>query len=168
MSRLVLVLCIPLWIQGLAMFFDEFYYHHRRGLGKWERFGHPMDTLSVLICYIFLFLFPFNLNNLAIFIGLSILSSLLVTKDEFVHVRECNAGESWLHSILFILHPITFGCAGVLWYLMRTSSLDPIEIQKNTYFNYIMNIFISQILLILGFILYQIIYWGFLWKPASK
>ena len=38
-------------LQGLAMLVDELLFHRRRGLPRWERIGHPIDTLSVLACY---------------------------------------------------------------------------------------------------------------------
>ena len=49
-----MIYILPFFLQGLAIFFDEFYFHHRRGLGKWEKVGHPLDTLTVLMAYLFL------------------------------------------------------------------------------------------------------------------
>jgi len=102
-------LMLPMILQGIAITFDELYFHRRRGLPLWERIGHPIDTLFVLFCYLFILL---NLNeptetNIKIYAVLCIFSCLLITKDEFIHTEKCEAMENWLHSILFILHPIT-------------------------------------------------------------
>ncbi len=45
------LLLLPVLMQGLAMFVDEFVFHRRRGLPRWERLGHPLDTLMVALCY---------------------------------------------------------------------------------------------------------------------
>ncbi len=44
------LLLAPLAVQGIAMAVDELHFHRRRGLGRWERLGHPLDTLTVLAC----------------------------------------------------------------------------------------------------------------------
>lgn len=86
------------------MITDEFYFHRKRGLPRWERIGHPIDTLSVIL--------PLSLLVLGasgpVYWGLAAFSTLLVTKDEWVHVRACSPFEQWLHSLLFVLHPIMF------------------------------------------------------------
>jgi phosphatidylserine synthase len=138
------ILLLPIGIQGLAMFFDEFYFHHKRGLPRWERIGHPIDTFSVLICYLYLLLNQPTDANLKIYIGLCLFSCLLITKDEFIHTEKCEAKENWLHAILFILHPITFLAAGVLW------------IQKSETI-----LFTVQSVVIFSFMIYQIVYWSF-------
>ncbi|MBC7464484.1 MAG: hypothetical protein H7256_00700 [Bdellovibrio sp.] len=126
------------------MFFDEFYFHRKRGLPLWERIGHPLDTLSVLFCYGFIFYFPYSELNLNIYIGLAAFSCLLITKDEFVHTSLCDAKENWLHAVLFILHPITFFCAGLMW-------------KENIYPSFIT----FQPVVIFCFLIYQIVYWRF-------
>jgi hypothetical protein len=40
---------------------------------------------------------------------------LLITKDEWVHADQCNAGEHWLHSVLFVVHPVVLITAGLMW-----------------------------------------------------
>ena len=42
---------IPFVLQMLRMIGDEFYFHRRRTLPRWEWLGHPLDTLSVLLCW---------------------------------------------------------------------------------------------------------------------
>lgn len=137
------LLLIPVALQSIAMFVDEFYFHRKRGLPRWERIGHPVDTFSVLICYLFLLVKLPTQENIYIYTALSAFSCLLITKDEFVHTERCEASENWLHALLFVLHPITFFCAGVIWY--QNFSVDFLFLQP---------------IIIVGFMLYQIIYWS--------
>lgn len=150
---------IPFLLQGLAMMVDEFYYHRKRGLPKWERLGHPIDTLSVLACYVFISYALPTSQNIAWFIGLSLFSCVLVTKDEFEHQKYCTGGEQWLHAVLFVLHPLVFGVAGLIWY---QQSIDPL----------MSSILVSglqmQIYLTVGFLIYQITYWNLIWKTDQK
>jgi hypothetical protein len=89
-------------LQGGFMAVDEFYFHFRRELPKWERLGHPLDTFFYILA---LFIIWSNgLSSLAI--AAAVVSTLLITKDEIVHAKTCSGGEQWLHAILFILHPI--------------------------------------------------------------
>ena len=129
------------------MFFDEFYFHRKRGLPLWERIGHPIDSLSVLVCYSFIYFQPPTEANMKIYIALCAFSCLLVTKDEFVHTQHCEARENWLHAVLFVLHPITFLAAGMIW----KDHLNPQFIA-------------AQPLVILLFMTYQILYWSPLWN----
>jgi hypothetical protein len=137
------LLYIPFILQGGAMFADEFYFHRKRGLSRWERIGHPLDTITVLMCFVFLLLFPLTQTNFFIYVSLSIFSCLFVTKDEFVHAKECSPLEHWLHAFLFILHPIILGLAGWMWIDGWSSSF-----------------LIGQSLLTGIFLIYQIIYWS--------
>lgn len=141
------LLTLPFLFQGAAMFFDEFYFHRKRGLGLWERIGHPVDTFSVFLCYAYLLNFDFSLSHLNIFIGLCLFSCLLITKDEFIHTEVCVAQENWLHSLLFVLHPICFLCAGVFWW--QGVNLDFLKIQTA---------------IVLVFMAYQILFWSVQWK----
>ncbi len=136
-------LLIPFAMQGTLMFFDEFYFHRKRGLPLWERIGHPLDSLTVLACYVFIYFAPFSERNIWIYVGLCIFSCVFVTKDEFVHQSRCQASENWLHAMLFILHPVTFLSAGILW--KNNVSIELIEFQS---------------IVIFMFMMYQIIYWS--------
>lgn len=142
---------IPFALQGLAMFFDELYFHRKRGLPLWEKIGHPIDSLSVFFCYLYLYLQTPTINNLYVYIGLSAFSCVLVTKDEFVHTEKCEAKENWLHAFLFILHPITFLAAGLIWW----QNLNATFIQL-------------QPLVIFAFMAYQIIYWSSFGKSKQR
>jgi hypothetical protein len=145
------ILLLPFFLQACVMFFDEFYYHRKRGLPKWEIWGHPLDTLSVLCCFYFLTHNEANRENLYIYISLSSLSCLFVTKDEWVHSKLCCTGEMWLHSMLFILHPLLLTAAGVLWFYK-----DIFEGSQT--------FLLVQPYIITAFMLYQILYWGLPWK----
>jgi hypothetical protein len=109
------LLVIPFVAQGALMFVDEFLFHWRRGLGWWERLGHPLDTISVLVCLLIAAFAPFTFVSFQFFLVAALVSCVLVTKDEFVHSKECNWLENWIHSLLFILHPIVLGAAFLLW-----------------------------------------------------
>ena len=119
---------LPALLQGGAMVVDEGVFHRRRGLGRWERLGHPIDTLSVAAVYAWLLAVPVGAPAaIPGFLAIAIGSCLLVTKDEPVHARVCGAGEQWLHAVLFLLHPIAFGAAffvargaGSRWFLVGT------------------------------------------------
>ncbi len=144
MNRIFL---IPIFLQGATIFIDEFYFHLKRGLPKWERIGHPLDTLTFLACFAFgLFSDPTDQNKLIYFI-LSAFSCLFVTKDEFVHAKKCGPGEHWMHSLLFVLHPICLYSFYQLW--LR---------------NEFHSILLFQALGIFSFMIYQIIFWQFFGK----
>lgn len=155
---MVQLLIIPFLLQGLLMFVDEFYFHHKRGLPLWERLGHPLDTLTTLACYVFILMNEPSTNHILIYIGLACFSCLFVTKDEFVHAQECKAPEIWLHSILFILHPITFLVAAIIW-------AYPIFSLQNQ--SLLFSALKGQTLLIVCFLIYQIIYWSFYGKKID-
>ena len=111
------ILLLPAALQGLAMFVDEFVFHRKRGLPRWERLGHPLDTLTTALCYCWLVFAPASRPHaLGIYVALCAFSCLFITKDEFVHARLCEPLETWLHAILFVLHPIVFFSFGVLWH----------------------------------------------------
>ncbi len=102
-------------LQGCFIFFDEIYFHYRRSLPRWERIGHPLDTLVFVLCFVWITFMPYTYTNQNVYIGMSIFSCLFVTKDEWVHAKECSGGESWIHAVLFLLHPIVLFSAGMVW-----------------------------------------------------
>lgn len=148
---MLLIYYFPFVIQAGAIFFDEFYYHHKRGLGVWEKVGHPLDTLTVLFSYGFLIFVPFSQSHLIEFIVIASFSTLFITKDEFVHAELCEAGEHWLHSLLFVVHPLCFVAAALLW--------------RESLGHYFL---VSQAFVLGVFMLYQIIYWGMPWKKKFQ
>lgn len=137
---------IPFLIQTLVIGLDEFHFHLKRGLPKWERIGHPIDTLSVVLALAFTLVFPYQTSTLIAFIILAAASAILVTKDEFVHKEHCPASEQWLHALLFLNHPLVLISMGFLWVRQERLFL------------------LSQLILSSLFCLYQVIYWNFVWK----
>ena len=161
---------IPFVLQAIAIGIDEGYFHVRRGLPKWERIGHPIDTLSVMACLAFVLMVPFSKSMVGIYALLAVFSSFLVTKDEKVHKEHCPALEQWLHAVLFTLHPITLLSLGLLWPVLYEVSL-PLWLSSYLTFPFSIALFIKgQLALMSLFFLYQVVFWNFLWKekPVCK
>lgn len=146
----MIILYVPFFIQGVLITVDEFL-HQKRGLGSWERFGHPLDTLTVLIPLLYVATAPFTEQSLLVFIGLAAFSCLFITKDEFVHAKECDGFESWLHALLFIIHPVIFLSTALLW--------------KNDSENIF---FMGLPWVVALFMVYQILRWSIPWKKIAK
>lgn len=142
---------LPFLLQGLIMATDEFGFHHKRGLPLWEKIGHPLDTLCTLVALSVPTFLNYSINNKKLYIILALFSCLLITKDEFIHKDICSKTEQWLHALLFIIHPITFMAAYMIWV------------------NYPDSVFLKiQFGLVLVFMFYQIIRWSFPWKQFQK
>jgi hypothetical protein len=140
------IVVIPALIQATAMLADEGWFHRRRGLPRWERIGHPLDTLTTALCYGWLVATrPEAPHALSVYIGLAIFSCLFITKDELVHAAQCEPREIWLHSILFVTHPVVLMAFGLLWW----SGGEPVR--------WILQL---QLLLTLAFAIYQVLYWS--------
>jgi hypothetical protein len=161
-------LILPFVLQGIAMMVDEFYFHQRRGLGRWERIGHPMDSASVLIAFGILVFMPFEKTALWLFAAAFVVSNLLVTKDEFVHQKECVPAECWLHSLLFILHPLVLLGAALTWYLVFTPSSQ--LWREISFFNVDeLRLWIKlQTGIIFLCFACQTVYWNILWKSPNQ
>ena len=132
-------------IQAVSILIDEFYFHHERGLPKWERIGHPIDTLSVILVFMGFNFLPASEPTPIWFFGLMIFSSFLITKDEWVHHDLCRAPEQWLHSVLFLIHPLVFLFGWMSWKESGPSFLHKV-----------------QLLALIVFCVYQVIYWSFI------
>jgi hypothetical protein len=156
-------LFIPFPLQMICMAVDEVHYHRKRGLPRWERVGHPLDTLTVLACFVWLLVATPNAYSLIVYAGLSVISCLFVTKDEPVHSKYCESGEHWLHAMLFIMHPLVLLGAGLLWPALSDRSLTFIR-----YSGFERMFLLGNTLLIFVFGLYQYFYWNFIWSPRSK
>ena len=125
---------LPLALQGIAMLVDEAWFHRRRGLPRWERIGHPLDTLTIIACLGWLLAG----GGLAGYVVLAIGSTLFVTKDEPVHARLCSGGEQWLHAVLFALHPVVLAA-----FVMLPEPL-----------------LVGELIVTSGFLVYQAVYWN--------
>jgi len=158
------LLFIPFIVQVLAICFDEHYFHRKRGLPKWERIGHPIDTLSVIACFSFVYFIPFAKAHVVYYISLCVVSCLLITKDEFVHKHHCEASEQWLHALLFVNHPIILALAGLFWpWLHSSESFLQLTTSQVNFLNVFFPIQIASVII---FFFYQAIYWNFIWKKT--
>jgi len=151
---------LPFFVQMIVIGLDEYVFHLRRGLPRWERIGHPIDTLSVLACLLFVLFVPYSPDRIKIYVLGAIFSCLLVTKDEFIHKHVSPPAEQWLHAILFLNHPVVLTFLGLMWPKLH-GGLEPnwIPAQHLHPFLWI------QSGMVFLFFLYQVIYWNFLWRP---
>ena len=136
------IFVVPVALQAVAMIVDEVWFHRRRELPRWERIGHPLDTLTIIVCLAWLLFAQPTEWSLGVYIGLAIFSTLFVTKDEWVHAKLCSPGEQWLHSLLFALHPIVLAAFAVMWWTGRDALL------------------IGQLAVTTAFMVYQVVYWN--------
>ncbi len=149
---------------------DEVYFHYKRGLGLWERLGHPADTITVLVCYSVVLFFPPTEKNIIIYTLLAAFSCIFVTKDEFVHAKLCVLGEMWLHAFLFLLHPILFILVGLYWVAIGSSHTNSLFLQElqGESLQVFRVFFLGEATLTLLMMFYQIVYWNFLWKGLKQ
>lgn len=161
---LFLFALIPYGIQGLALAVDEFVLHRRRGLSRWERWGHPLDTLTVLNVNLVAHFFPFKESVFIVFLVLCFFSCLFVTKDEWIHAKECCPFEHWLHAVLFVIHPVAFACSAFFWIARDKPELLGLSQATSTLAGQTL---IAQAIILFVFIVYQIMYWNFFRPKAS-
>ena len=143
-------------VHGIIMATDEFWFHRKRNLPKWERWGHPIDTLSFIFCLSLALTLPGSRGNVVVYSLAALFSLLLITKDEWVHFRYCTALEMWLHALLFLIHPILLAVAGI--YLARFELKLDIE--------YLRFWILLQTVISILFFCYQVIYWNGPWKRS--
>lgn len=149
------LLLIPFFLQMICMGFDELYFHRQRSLSQWERIGHPLDTLTVLLCFGWMLIFAPTQWAIMGYISLSAFSCLFITKDEKIHQLECKAVEHWLHAVLYILHPIILLSAGLLWPVLHSQLSSWLS-----FGGWERQFLLGNIILTLLFGLYQFIYWN--------
>ncbi|MEO8550202.1 MAG: class I SAM-dependent methyltransferase, partial [Kofleriaceae bacterium] len=145
------LLALPIGLQAIAMVVDEGVFHRRRGLPRWERLGHPLDTLTIIACLAWLVATRPSTTTLEIYVVLAAFSTLFVTKDEPIHARLCTAGEHWLHSLLFVLHPIVLAAFAWLWW----TDVAP-------------RVILGQLTIACAFAGYQVVYWNLLRERGSR
>jgi hypothetical protein len=155
----------PLAIQGAAMGVDELYFHRKRGLGAWERIGHPLDTLTFLACIGWALASPPTASSIAVYVALAVVSCLFVTKDEFVHAKRCGPGEHWLHAVLFVFHPIVLACVGLLWPGQHATAALPAWLTGTTAASHAL---VVQFGTTAAFCVYQATYWNLPWQPRAQ
>ncbi len=158
-------LALPAILQMLCTTVDECVFHRKRGLPRWERVGHVLDTLTVSACFVWVVFMPPSARNVLVFAGLAIFSSLFVTKDEVVHYRHCGAGEQWLHACLFTLHPVVLASAGLLWPAAHGLSGD---LAGWVRFHGFERAFLSfSCAATLLWAAYQFVYWNLIWPRTG-
>ena len=156
---------LPFGLQGLAMGFDEFRFHHHRTVPRWEWVGHALDTLVFLACLACpLFLAPTS-SNIHLYGGMAGVSCILITKDEFIHQRLCSGGEHWLHAVLFILHPTVLFATAFSWISLGSDSLSRIPMSALPLVGWML---LCQTILVSGFLAYQVTYWSRRQLPEAK
>ncbi len=144
------LLVVPIALQALAMLVDEGWFHLRRGLPRWERLGHPLDTLTIAACLGWLILAPRTEQALWVYGGLAAFSTVFITKDEPIHARLCSGGEQWLHAILFVLHPIVLAAFALLWWRGHDAMIA------------------TQLGVTIAFGSYQVVYWNVLRDRGAR
>lgn len=162
-------LLAPLAVQVVASGFDELYFHRRRGLGTWERIGHPFDTLTVLACMAWAMGSAPSARGIAVYVALGIVSSLAITKDEWVHARQCSPSEHWLHALLFVTHPLGLVAFGLLWPALHAGHGAPPDGWAAAARMAPMASWLRvQFALTAAFCLYQIVYWNVPWPKVTS
>ena len=155
---------LPFLLQAITIGIDEVWFHWKRSLPKWERIGHPIDTMTVILCIGYVLLVPFSKQAILPYCLLAVLSCLIVTKDEFVHKTHCCAAENWFHAVLFLLHPIVLVAAGLIWPVIWGAEPLPWLLfcqDSQLFFASFMKCQLSALALFMG---YQVIFWNFVWK----
>ncbi|MBK9258377.1 MAG: hypothetical protein IPM54_00910 [Polyangiaceae bacterium] len=79
----------------------------------------------------------------SVYFLLALLSSVVVLKDEWVHVHRIDGLEATVHAALFLIHPVTLYLA---WELAKTGQTTGL---------------VWTWVVLLGCIMFQIIYWNF-------
>jgi hypothetical protein len=151
---------IPPLIQALLMLFDEFYFHRKRGLGKWEAIGHPLDTLTVIAPFFYACTHDFNDISASSYVLMAIFSCIFIVKDEFIHKEICSRAEMILHALLFIVHPLVFLSIFLFWQ-NGMGVITGISIPWKT-------LILGQLSLSIAFLFYQVSYWSFVHGSRSK
>jgi len=160
-------LLLPFAVHAGATLVDEFVFHYRRGLPRWERIGHPLDALTALFCLAWVFFAPINGTTVTVYVAAAVFSCLFVTKDEWVHTRQCSAGEHWLHGILFLCHSLVLVAAGLIWpalhgeaFLWGAASEAERQILQAGFIGFMSLGFV--------FFLYETVYWNWFWKGSVR
>lgn len=147
-------LLLPLILQGVLVGVDELFCHRSRGLSLLEARLHIIDTLlAALPLLVILVAGQITSSTMAIYTVVSTLSCLSITKEEGLHQKVCGPWEHWIHSLMFMVHPLVYISLGYQW-VNNTANLAPIAL---TYF-----------IMMLSFTLYQLVYWHSTHKRQAR
>ena len=86
---------IPFALLGALMLFDEGYFHVRRGLPRWERIGHPVDSAVFMAALAWAAVCPAGGWSLVIFVALGLFSCVVITKDSDFYHSHLLHGKPW-------------------------------------------------------------------------
>lgn len=111
-----MILFVPFFLQGALIATDEIYCHRRRGLSQLEKLSHVVDSSLLLITFVFALYVNPTANSEIQFFVLSAISTVAITKDEWIHARESDGLEQWLHAWLFIVHPLVLVSLWQVWH----------------------------------------------------
>ena len=142
---------LPFLIHNTIMMIDEFYYHHKRILPRWEKLGHPADTVTYIFCLGLVLFLPHQRWTI-LYLCVALFSTLFVFKDMPIHAHYCSFGEKCLHGLMYFLHPLQLLILGVFHQQINIDSSDLIFFQKFLW---------VQFSLALLTCVYQIVYWNF-------
>jgi 2-polyprenyl-6-hydroxyphenyl methylase/3-demethylubiquinone-9 3-methyltransferase len=110
------VLTLPfVGAQAALMLVDEAAFHRLRRLGEWESWGHVADSAVFALALAPAALLAPTRGAAVLYAAGALFSMVLVTKDEWIHARECEAAENWVHALLFELHACVLLAVGALW-----------------------------------------------------
>lgn len=141
---------VGLGLQAGLMAVDELHFHRKRGLGRFEMLSHPIDSLFFALALLVPTLFAPSDAMMLTFVALALISTALITKDEWIHAGSCEGGEHWIHACLFILHPVILAAVGLDW-RARGAALG-----------------LWAPWAILAFMIYQLGYWGLHHHAAGR
>ena len=102
-------------LQAALMLVDERVFHRERALGQWESWSHVADSAAFAAALAPAALLAPTQGAALAYAALALASTALVTKDEWIHARECGGTEQWLHALLFALHPCVLIAIGASW-----------------------------------------------------
>ena len=162
-------LCIvPLSVQAIAMGFDELRFHRQRGLSRWERLGHPLDTLTLVACLAWILAFAPTKGHAVVYAAIATVSCICITKDEFVHAKACGPAEHWLHALLFVVHPVVLLVYAWLWPSLHGSSAATAAWVDPPSPSFARGAIGAAFAAAAGFCVYQLAYWNAPWTARAR
>ena len=156
---MITFLLIIMSLQVILFHVDEYYFHRKRGLSKYEIASAITDGAFYVLPLIIATFAKFDSIWKTIFIVLAGISCLSIAKNELFYPA-LQVKERIIHSLLYVLHPILLYSFYISW--------------KGNFFDAYPNFWILQLLYVaIGFktVIYQIIYWNYIHenpKPSAK
>jgi hypothetical protein len=158
------LLYIPIILEILIVGFDEVYYHNRRELTRQEQIGHAFDTITVWVCLALILAVPPTYGSALVYAFLSAFSCLFITKDEFQFHKACQSGERWLHGMAYLLHPLFFISAGLLWPAMYHGVNSPRILEVIQYSGEERHFILVNAIMLILFAAYEFVPRNLIWR----